>query len=102
MGAVTRQPPFMIVTEFMNGGSLSDVFKAGIALTIHRACEIALDCAKGMAFLHNSKDSTCFIHRDLKPANLMFGGHNIYSEKHKILMVKETGRVKIADFGLSR
>ena len=92
----------MIVTEFMNGGSLADVFKTRIPLPIQRACEIALDCAKGMAFLHNSKNSTCFIHRDLKPANLMFGGHRIQNEKHKAMMIKETGRVKIADFGLSR
>lgn len=102
MGACTREPPFMIVTEFMNGGSLADVFEHRIALSVRRACEIALDCAKGMAFLHNSKNSTVFIHRDLKPANLMFGGHKIQCPKHKLLMIKETGRVKISDFGLSR
>ena len=92
----------MIVTEFMNGGSLADVFRSRVTFSIPRACEIALDCAKGMAFLHNSKNSTCVIHRDLKPANLMFGGHRIQNEKHKLLMIKETGRIKIADFGLSR
>eukprot|EP00210_Caulerpa_lentillifera_P009225 g8794.t1 len=102
IGAVTREPPFMIITEFMNGGSLADVFNSGITLTIPRACEMALDCAKGMAFLHNSKNSTCFIHRDLKPANLMLGGNKIHNEKHRTMMIKETGRVKIADFGLSR
>eukprot|EP00210_Caulerpa_lentillifera_P005600 g5357.t1 len=102
IGAVTREPPFMIITEFMNGGSLADVFKSGITLSISRACEMALDCAKGMAFLHNSKNSTCFIHRDLKPANLMLGGNKILNERHRTLMIKETGRIKIADFGLSR
>jgi len=92
----------MIVTEFMNGGSLSDVFRSRIKISIRRACEIALDCAKGMAFLHNSKNSTMFIHRDLKPANLMIGGGKIHNDKQRLFTIKETGRIKIADFGLSR
>ncbi|GMH42437.1 hypothetical protein BSKO_10356 [Bryopsis sp. KO-2023] len=103
LGAVTREPPFMIVTEYMNGGSLADIFSSNILITIRRAVEIAIDTARGMAYLHNkNQSSVCIIHRDLKPANLMIGGHRAATREMKQMMVKETGVVKIADFGLSR
>lgn len=103
LGAVTRNPPFMIVTEYMYGGSLSDIFYSGKGLSLDRAVELGIDTAKGMAYLHNkNQSSVCIIHRDLKPANLMVGGHRAISSKAKANMVNETGILKIADFGLSR
>ncbi|CAD7702248.1 unnamed protein product [Ostreobium quekettii] len=101
LGAVTRSQPFMIVTEFMAGGSLSDVFKSGIKLSNQRSVELALDCARGMSYLHR-RSPHCVIHRDLKPANLMVGGHSLSSSSGARRMIVETGCVKIADFGLSR
>ncbi|CAD7698960.1 unnamed protein product [Ostreobium quekettii] len=101
LGAVTRSEPFMIVTEYMAGGSLNDVFKSGIYLTNQRAVELALDCSRGMSYLH-MRSPHCVIHRDLKPANLMIGGHGFTSPTGAHRMITETGCVKIADFGLSR
>lgn len=101
LGAVTRSQPFMIVTEYMAGGSLSDVFKSGVALSNRRAIELALDCACGMSYLHKRRPH-CIIHRDLKPANLMIGGHRVSTPANAGRMITDTGVVKIADFGLSR
>lgn len=101
LGAVTQSEPFMIVTEYMAGGSLNDVFKSGVRLSNRRAVELALDCACGMSYLHKRKPH-CVIHRDLKPANLMIGGHRVSTPGNTDRMIRDTGVVKIADFGLSR
>ena len=43
---------------------------------MRRAVELALDAARGLAYLHKRKPSP-IVHRDLKPANLMISG-NLY------------------------
>lgn len=101
LGAVTKQLPYMIVTEYMPGGSLSDVFKGTEFPSLWRAITLALDCAKGLAYLHN-RSPHAVIHRDLKPANLMLGGLQGYNAFHKKLLIHEVGVLKIADFGLSK
>lgn len=53
----------MIVTEYMNGGSLEDVFREKHVLSMERAVRIALDCARGMAYLHNSSLAVKIVHR---------------------------------------
>ena len=65
LGAVTKQQPFMIVTEYMCGGSLADLFKGARFPNLWRAVQIALDMARGMAYLH-SRAPQAVIHRDLK------------------------------------
>ena len=52
-GAVTKTSPYMIVTEFMGCGSLADLFKARVALSTRRCVQLALECARGIAYLHN-------------------------------------------------
>lgn len=42
----------MIVTEYMTGGSLADLFKGQRFPNLWRAVQIALDMARGMAYLH--------------------------------------------------
>lgn len=101
LGAVTKSQPFMIVTEFMSGGSLTDLFKGGKCPKLWRAVELALDMARGLAYLHN-RQPHAVIHRDLKPANLMLGGHKMYNSYHKQLNQQEMGVLKLADFGLSK
>ena len=53
LGAVTKQQPYMIVAEYLSGGSLADYFKASHFPTLKRAVGLALDTAKGMNYLHN-------------------------------------------------
>ena len=75
-----------IVSEFMGGGSLEQVFRNEELLTLKLATQMALDCARGMAYLHG-RSPLPVIHRDLKPGNLM-------------LTTNRT--LKIGDFGLSK
>jgi len=102
LGAVTSTMPLMIVAELMPGGSLQDLFSSQVKLSVRRQVEIALDCARGMVYLHTKKPQAV-IHRDLKPANLMVGG-NPYHMLGKGNRERYAHRsvVKIADFGLSK
>jgi hypothetical protein len=43
----------MIVTEFMGCGSLADTFKSNATLSTRRCVQLALECARGIAYLHN-------------------------------------------------
>eukprot|EP00276_Gloeochaete_wittrockiana_P005921 CAMPEP_0184644014 /NCGR_PEP_ID=MMETSP0308-20130426/804_1 /TAXON_ID=38269 /ORGANISM="Gloeochaete witrockiana, Strain SAG 46.84" /LENGTH=349 /DNA_ID=CAMNT_0027072309 /DNA_START=18 /DNA_END=1067 /DNA_ORIENTATION=+ len=88
LGACISPPDLFVVCEFMEGGSLEDKIhgrsrQENHPLPLPILLPIAADVAEGMAYLH----SLGFMHRDLKPANLLFDSH---------------GRVRIADFGLSR
>jgi serine/threonine protein kinase len=58
LGACTKKQPYMIVTEFLPGGSLADLFKAVNKgerefPSMRRAAAMALDCAKGLTYLHS-------------------------------------------------
>lgn len=97
-GACSKREPYILVTELMNGGSLADAFQGLQAFPFRRAIQIALDAARGLAYLHNRSPSP-IIHRDLKPGNLMFTG-SPYQSKHEIIF--KTGVCKLADFGLSK
>ena len=60
LGACTISQPYMIVTEFLPGGSLTDLFRRvhrGQAShpNLKRATEMALDCSRGMTYLHAKK-----------------------------------------------
>ena len=98
LGACTKKEPYILVTELMQGGSLADAFRRTEAFPLRRALEIALDAARGLAYLHNRRPSP-IIHRDLKPGNLMFAGSPYQSPRQ---IVFDTGTVKLADFGLSK
>ena len=78
LGACTRQEPYVLVTELMTGGSLSDAMRLQQPFTLRRAMEICIDTARGLAYMHNKKPSA-IIHRDLKPGNLMISGSQYHS-----------------------
>lgn len=42
-------------------------------MSLRRGVELALDAARGLAYMHNRKPAP-IVHRDLKPANLMISG----------------------------
>jgi serine/threonine protein kinase len=98
LGACTKREPYILVTELMSGGSLADAFRRPEAFPLRRSVEIALDAARGLAYLHNRRPSP-IIHRDLKPGNLMLSGSAYQSHRQ---IVFDTGTVKLADFGLSK
>jgi serine/threonine protein kinase/beta-lactam-binding protein with PASTA domain len=72
-----------LVTELLGGGSLRALLDAGHRLTPSQVVLVGLQAGSGLAHAH----AEGFVHRDIKPANLMF---------------TDTGRLKIADFGISR
>lgn len=78
LGACTRQEPYVLVTELMTGGSLSDAMRLQQPFTLRRAMEVCIDTARGLAYMHNKKPSA-IIHRDLKPGNLMISGSQYHS-----------------------
>lgn len=62
----------------MTGGSLSDALRKPKEFSVRRSLEIAVDTARGLAYMHNKKPQG-IIHRDLKPGNLMISGSNYHS-----------------------
>ena len=99
LGACTRQQPFLIVTEIMEGGSLEAALRNNAKFSLRRALEIALDCARGMEYLH-VPNPNCIMHRDLKPSNVMLAGNGTAMGAHELAL--DTGVAKLADFGLSK
>jgi len=73
--------PYM-VTEFLKGETLRQRMH-GAGLTVHKAVEVAIQIARGLAAAHEKG----IVHRDLKPANVF---------------VTNDGHVKILDFGLAK
>eukprot|EP00884_Botryococcus_braunii_P007544 jgi/Botrbrau1/16791/Bobra.150_2s0020.1 len=98
LGACTKKEPYILVTELMHGGSLADAFRDRRNITLRRALEISIDCARGLAYMHANKQGA-IIHRDLKPGNLMIAGSQ-YMQRDAL--VTNIGTCKLADFGLSK
>jgi len=93
LGACLDWEPKFILTEYLPGGTLEDVFqrrkeenggktwKPSVRQVLHWAT----DLARALCFLH--KQSPAVLHRDLKPGNLL---------------LTEDNHVKLSDFGLSK
>eukprot|EP00286_Rhodomonas_abbreviata_P016968 CAMPEP_0181321362 /NCGR_PEP_ID=MMETSP1101-20121128/18639_1 /TAXON_ID=46948 /ORGANISM="Rhodomonas abbreviata, Strain Caron Lab Isolate" /LENGTH=551 /DNA_ID=CAMNT_0023429173 /DNA_START=243 /DNA_END=1898 /DNA_ORIENTATION=- len=92
LGACLDWEPKFILTEYLSGGSLEDVFArkkeelgASWKPSVNRVLAWATDLARALCCLH--KQTPAVIHRDLKPANLLLSDEN---------------RLKLSDFGLSK
>ncbi len=72
----------VIVSEFADGGSLSDLMKREGRIPVKKATEITADILRGLEFLHLRQ----IIHRDIKPQNILIQGNT----------------PRLADFGISR
>jgi serine/threonine-protein kinase len=71
-----------IAMELLQGQSLRDILDSGVVLPPEKIVDISAQVADGLAFAHENG----VIHRDIKPANVM---------------VLDSGRVKITDFGIA-
>lgn len=72
-----------IVMEYLSGGTLHDLIKAGSPLPVDLALQIALDIADALTRTHRLD----IVHRDIKPTN--------------VLMAPD-GTPRLSDFGIAR
>ncbi|CAN5727339.1 hypothetical protein BH20ACI4_BH20ACI4_06740 [soil metagenome] len=72
----------VIVSEYIESGSLADKVKREGKLSIEEAGKITIGILNGLEYLHSKK----IIHRDIKPANVLMQGD----------------MPRLADFGISR
>lgn len=76
--------PFQIVMEYFENGNLREYMQRRDPSPLERVGYV-VDILRGLTYLH-SRHPEQVVHRDLKPENLL---------------VSNSGRIKIADFGLS-
>ncbi|XP_062228203.1 integrin-linked protein kinase 1-like isoform X2 [Phragmites australis] len=86
IGAVTQNIPMMIVSELHGETDLSSCIQKKGKLHGQKVLRYALDIARGMTYLHQSKPDP-IIHCDLKPKNIF---------------LDSGGQLKIAGFGVTR
>eukprot|EP00913_Durusdinium_trenchii_P011455 g10756.t1 len=94
MGACTKAPQALIISEFCAGGTVFALLhhRRQLQLPWRLRLQLALDVAKGMNFLHRRQ----VVHRDLKSLNLLLLAP--VPEQP----IEQLPQVKVSDFGLSR
>jgi serine/threonine protein kinase len=70
-----------VVMEYVSGGNLATVLRAGTKIPVDRAIEMMIDIAQGARAINEK-----LIHRDIKPDNVLIEG----------------SKLKIGDFGISK
>ncbi|KAE9446762.1 hypothetical protein C3L33_21340, partial [Rhododendron williamsianum] len=78
----------MLIYEYIPNGTLIDSLsgKSGIRMDWRRRLRVALDAARGLAYLHELANPP-IIHRDVKPSNIL---------------LDDNLSAKVADFGISK
>ena len=88
-GVVTKATPIMIITEYMENGSLFDFLSSNL-VTHDLLLRMATSIATGLAHLHmeivGTQGKPAIAHRDLKSKNIL---------------VKKTGVCAIGDLGMA-
>ncbi|XP_052195397.1 probable receptor-like protein kinase At1g30570 isoform X2 [Diospyros lotus] len=87
LGFCERRDECFLVYELCPHGNLSEwLFGKDKALSWIQRIQIAVDCARGLWFLHTYPEG-CIVHRDIKPTNILLGANF---------------EGKLSDFGLSK
>ncbi|XP_047966042.1 probable serine/threonine-protein kinase PBL28 isoform X2 [Salvia hispanica] len=87
LGHCDGEDESFLVYQLCENGNLSEwLFGKHRLLCWIRRVEIALDCARGLWFLHTYPQG-CIVHRDVKPTNILLGSKF---------------EAKLSDFGLSK
>ncbi|OLB38044.1 MAG: hypothetical protein AUH11_07710 [Acidobacteria bacterium 13_2_20CM_57_17] len=79
-GTASQIGPY-VVMEYVSGGSLANVLRAGTQIPLERAIDMMIDIAQGAKAINEK-----LIHRDIKPDNVLIEG----------------SKLKIGDFGISK
>jgi len=82
-GAYLSDPHICMCMEYMDKGSLDNIYKKSGPITVDVLGKIAFAIVSGLTYLY---DVHRIIHRDVKPSNVLVNSH---------------GQIKICDFGVS-
>ncbi|XP_019164067.1 PREDICTED: probable receptor-like protein kinase At5g18500 [Ipomoea nil] len=87
LGHYDGQNECFLVYELCHNGNLSQwLFDKNKVLSWTQRLEIAIDCARGLLYLHTFPEG-CIVHRDIKPTNIL---------------ISANFQGKLSDFGLSK
>lgn len=67
LGACFEKGRYCIVTDLAKNGSLYSLLQSARPLSDELRCQLALECARGLQYLH----SPGYVHRDIKSLNVL-------------------------------